>query len=253
MRILPTEDNTVNRAVALRVLEKRGHRVTTAGSGREALDALQKEPFDLVLMDLQTPEMDGFEATAAMRRDEEKTGGHIPIIALTASAMKGDRERCLEAGMDSYVSKPIRARRLYEVVEGFLSRAGESESGEDDRSPPTEPMIFDSTATLSWVDGDAELLREVIDLFISEAPEMLSNIRESIARSDAQALERAAHKLKGSVGNFRATGAMDASEVLEVMGRDGDLASADEAYDRLESEISLLERALAPHARLGER
>jgi len=116
LRILLAEDNRVNQLLAVRLLEKRGHEVTVVNNGREALEALDREIFDLVLMDMQMPEMDGFEATASIRRLEQATGRHMPIIAMTAHAMKGDEEKCLEAGLDGYLSKPIDPDRLYETV-----------------------------------------------------------------------------------------------------------------------------------------
>ena len=112
-----TDDNLVNQRLVTRLLEKRGHRVTTASNGLEALEALQKEPYDLVLMDVQMPRMDGFEATAKIRKSENGTNSRIPIIALTAHAMKGDRERCLAAGMDGYLTKPIRLPELEELIQ----------------------------------------------------------------------------------------------------------------------------------------
>ena len=117
MRILLAEDNAVNQLLASRVLEKHGHRVVTAGNGRAALERLEKATFDLVLMDIQMPEMDGFEATAAIRKEEESTGNHLPIIAMTAHAMEGDRERCLAAGMDGYIAKPIQVEDLIDAIE----------------------------------------------------------------------------------------------------------------------------------------
>ena len=116
-RILLAEDGLVNQRVAVELLTLRGHSVEVAANGIEVLEALERDSFDLILMDLQMPEMDGFEATAAIRAKEVDTGAHIPIVAMTAHAMKGDRERCLEAGMDEYIPKPIRARRVYEMVD----------------------------------------------------------------------------------------------------------------------------------------
>jgi len=116
LRILVVEDNAVNQALAVRLLEKRGHKVTVAGNGKEALVALEKDPFDLVLMDVQMPEMDGFEATAVIREKEKMSGNHLPVVAMTAHAMAGDRERCLEAGMDDYITKPIRPEELSELL-----------------------------------------------------------------------------------------------------------------------------------------
>jgi len=126
LRVLVAEDNAVNQRLASRLLEKRGHRVTVMVNGRNALEALANQTFDLVLMDLQMPEMDGFEATAAIREREKDNGGHIPIIALTAHAMKGDMERCLAAGMDGYLSKPIRPQELDDLLEKYLARRTET-------------------------------------------------------------------------------------------------------------------------------
>jgi CheY-like chemotaxis protein len=123
LRVLLAEDNTINQKLAARVLEKRGHTVWIANNGREALEAMEKQTFDIVLMDVQMPEMDGLEATAAIRGMEKGAGTHIPIIAMTAEAMKGDRERCLAAGMDSYASKPIQAKELFEAIEALVPMA----------------------------------------------------------------------------------------------------------------------------------
>lgn len=138
LRILLAEDNTINQTLALRLLEKRGYRVSVACDGRAALTALEKEGFDLILMDVQMPEMDGFEATAAIREKEKSTGGHIPIIAMTAHALKGDHERCLSAGMDGYVSKPIRTTELFAAIESVIGKVSE---GETDRANPTNVSI----------------------------------------------------------------------------------------------------------------
>jgi len=123
LRILLAEDNAVNQMLAVRLLERQGHAVTVADNGREAITALERQPFDMVLMDVQMPEMGGFEATARIREAEQKTGRHVPIIALTAHAMKGDRERCLAAGMDGYVAKPIKPVELFEVIDRVMAAA----------------------------------------------------------------------------------------------------------------------------------
>ncbi len=128
LRILLAEDNAVNRKIACHVLEKQGHHVTVAGDGRKALNALDQTPFDVVLMDVQMPEMDGFEATGAIRARERATGMHLPIIAMTAHAMQGDRERCIAAGMDDYISKPLDIKELIELLEKF-SEGVQQEAG----------------------------------------------------------------------------------------------------------------------------
>jgi CheY-like chemotaxis protein len=126
LRILLVEDNPINQKVAQRLLEKAGHNVTVANNGREALDIIGREKFGLVLMDIQMPEMDGLEATVAIRENERQSGGHLPIVALTAHAMKGDRERCLEAGMDGYVTKPVVQQVLFQTMADVLAVAGNS-------------------------------------------------------------------------------------------------------------------------------
>jgi PAS domain S-box-containing protein len=253
LHILLAEDDAVNQKMVVRMLQKRGHTVAVAKNGKEALAALEKEAFDIVLMDVQMPEMDGFEATAAIRSKEKTTGApkaegvgerseHIPIVAMTAHAMKGDRERCLEAGMDNYVSKPIKAQELFDVIESLVSASAKAETEKPAEQQADE--IFDKTAALDRVDGDAELLMELVEAFFEEYPGLLSQIRESIAQGDSQTLMRAANTIKGSVGIFAAKPAFEAAFKLEMMGRNGDLAHAEEAYAALEAEIKRLKPAL---------
>ncbi|HJY82170.1 MAG TPA: response regulator [Candidatus Binatia bacterium] len=268
LHILLAEDNAINQRVAVGMLEKRGHTVVVAGNGKEALAAAERESFDLILMDVQMPEMDGFEAARAIREKEERARSplspqsavrspqdpglrilepgllHIPIVAMTAHAMKGDRERCLEAGMDSYVSKPLQVQQLFEVIAGLVPSLAEAEADTPEQTAPTEP-VFDRNAALERVEGNWELLQEIVGLFFDEIPRLLSAVQEPIARGDAKALERAAHTLKGAVGNFGAQGAFDAALRLEVMGRGRDLTNAAEVYAELEKEVARLERALA--------
>jgi two-component system, sensor histidine kinase and response regulator len=146
LRLLLAEDNAVNQMLAVRLLEKRGHTVTMVVNGRDALAAFEKEPFDAILMDVQMPEMDGFEATAAIRVREKSTGGHIPIIAMTAHSLVGDQERCLAAGMDGYVSKPIRTQQLFAVIEGFFATEAETDPsavrGKDEEHTANEQELF---------------------------------------------------------------------------------------------------------------
>jgi PAS domain S-box-containing protein len=198
--------------------------------------------FDLVLMDVQMPEMDGFEATEQIRRWEQESGGHLPIIAMTAYAMKGDRERCLEAGMDGYVAKPIQAQELWRAVEGVLPptpRAAPAASALESMEE-----VLDKKEALAEVGGNVHLLRELAGLFLDDCPRQMQEIREAIACRDAPRLRLAAHTLKGSVGNFSAPRAFAAAWQLERMGRELDLARAEEAQTTLEREIQRLEEAL---------
>jgi|SRR5579863_1186754 len=257
LRILLAEDNAVNQRLAIKVLEKRGHQVVVADNGKQALAAWERDEFDLILMDVQMPEMDGFEATNAIRRREAgddrqaAVPAHVPIVAMTAHAMKGDRERCLAAGMDAYVSKPLQVQQLFAVIESVLPSVVE----EDNRT--VEPVqaqtpagarasepVFDRDLVMARVEGDMELLREIVGLFLEETPQLLSNITESIASGDPVALERAAHALKGSVGNFGTKTAYEPALRLEAMGRGREMADAHEVYLKLEKEVAFLRDAL---------
>jgi signal transduction histidine kinase/CheY-like chemotaxis protein/HPt (histidine-containing phosphotransfer) domain-containing protein len=249
LRILLAEDNEVNQELAVKTLRKRGHTVVVAGNGREALAVLEKEIVDLVLMDVQMPEMDGFAATAAVREREKATGGRIPIVALTAHAMKGDRERCLAAGMDAYVTKPLRVEELFEVLARLLPVAGEAAAVPANNGTPTAngrptETVFDQYATLARVEGDRELLLTMINLYLAQAEELLPEIRRAGERGDCKALERLAHKLKGSLGNFSARPAAEAALRLEIMGRTGQLVQSEEALAELEHEAALFREAL---------
>jgi two-component system sensor histidine kinase/response regulator len=244
LRILVAEDNAVNRRLVIGLLEPLGHRLTLTVNGREALDALDRETFDLVLTDVQMPEMDGFELTAAIRQREQATGGHIPIVAMTAHALKGDRERCLAAGMDDYVSKPIRAADLLRAIAAVApgaagplpTPAGPAAGG---------PAAIDPAPLLVEVGGNEGLVRELAGLCARECDRLLGEIRAAIDRGDAAALKVAAHGLKGALTNFRAGAAVEAAWRLECLGRDGTLAGADDAYRVLEAEVRNVGPALA--------
>jgi two-component system, sensor histidine kinase and response regulator len=248
LRILLAEDNEINQILAVRILETRGHTVVVAGDGRETLAAFDRESVDLVLMDIQMPEMDGFAATAAIRERERLTGGHVPIVALTAHAMKGDRERCLASGMDGYASKPLRVDELLEVIARLVpvATAAAVPAGSAAPVPPEQPaeMVFDRVAALARVEGDEELLRNMIRLFLAQAEKLLPEIRSAGERDDGKTLERSAHKLKGSMGSFGADRAFAAALRLEVMGRNGECARAKEACLDLEREVDCLREAL---------
>ncbi|MCS6977050.1 MAG: response regulator [Gemmatales bacterium] len=263
-RILLAEDSPVNQKLAVALLERRGHQVRVARTGREALTLLEQEPFDLILMDVQMPEMDGFEATEAIRRREAIHGGHIPIIALTAHAMKGDRERCLEAGMDAYLAKPIRAQELYDLIES-IPPAITTETYRPTPTVPYEPPVQESPQRSSscsspqgehcnWqlglrrVGGDEALLREIAKLLLDECPRLLSEIRAGIAANDPGRVKLAAHTLKGSLDHVGADTARSLAEELERLGRERNLFSSRELCSTLEREWESLRPELAAYA-----
>ncbi len=250
LSVLLAEDNAVNRALMIQLLKKRGHRVTVAENGREAVEAHIRERFDVVLMDVQMPEMDGFEATAAIRAGEAPTGVHLPIIALTAHAMEGDRARCLAGGMDFYLTKPVRPGELYEMLEAAATRThrtGEqAEASGGPKQPATAPGVqaFNPLDALANVADDRELLGQMVQLFRAESPRMLSAIRAGVAAGDATALARSAHALKGSVGSFGPTESFESARELERMGREGDLVGVADRVEALAAQIGDLERDL---------
>jgi signal transduction histidine kinase/CheY-like chemotaxis protein/HPt (histidine-containing phosphotransfer) domain-containing protein len=234
LRILLAEDNPVNQKLAIRLLEKRGHHVELANDGREALQLLDHGKFDLVLMDVQMPNLDGFEATAEIRKREAQTGEHIPILAMTAHAMKGDRERCLSAGMDGYVSKPIQPAELRAEIAALMA-ATPPQSG----PPPAEPavavtpangQVFDQEEALRHVGGEMDLLQEIATVFLKESPRMVNELRDAVAARDAHRVNRAAHTLKGAVATLGAPAARDLAFQIEKLGANGEL---DEAASRL--------------------
>ena len=244
LKILLAEDNEVNQFLATTLLEKEGHRVVVAANGQEALDVLEKEPFDLVLMDVQMPVMDGFEATARLRAREEQTGKHIPVIAMTAHAMKGDRERCLAAGMDGYVSKPVQARELALAIREL---APETSAAPRTTAPPPEGTagrpagkLVDSAVLLERVGGREDRMRKIIQVFLVESSKLMADIQEAIAAGEAARLKRSAHSLKGAVGIFGVAEVFEAVRQLETMGQEEDLSHAGEVYATLETTMGQL-------------
>ena len=244
LRVLVAEDNEFNQELMASLLKRWGHVPVLAGDGRAAMAAWEKEPFDLILMDVQMPEMDGFAATKAIRAKESAANTHIPIVALTAHAMKGDRERCLAAGMDAYVSKPIRAAEFFEVIARLLLSHVEGAKGTP--APEGQPeAVFDLDAALTGADGDRELLRWMVHVFSGQCPKLLGEIRDSVLCGDSAALERAAHKFKASVDQFGAQRAYQAAARLEELGGAGDVTGFQQAYPELEEAVRQLQAALA--------
>jgi CheY-like chemotaxis protein len=252
LRVLLAEDHLVNQRLMVALLEEQGHQVVVAGNGQQALAALEQQPCDVILMDVQMPVMDGFEATARLRAQQKQTGRHIPIIALTAHAMKGDRERCLAAGMDGYLSKPIRARELFQAIDCLVAPGGQAEADRSEGEPgpaadqaqPAE-IVFNEAQALVYVGGNARLLAELAVIFLQDSPRQLAEVGEAIARGDASGLQRAAHSIKGCVSNFGAPAAVRAAWKLESLGASGKMTGAEEAHRTLQEAIGQLQAALA--------
>ena len=239
VKVLVAEDNPVNQLVAVKLLTRRGHTVTVANNGREALAALARDTFDLVLMDVQMPVMGGFEATAAIREAEMSTGAHVRIIAMTAHVMTGDRERCFAAGMDGYLSKPIDRRMLLAVVE---QDEATTQALPRTRAPDAAPI--DPEALMERLEGDRELFAEVVNLFLEDCPVRVAAIRTAIDRRDANLLRTTSHALKGAAANLSAARVFAVAETLERLGAESRLDAADAAWRTLSVETATLMIAL---------
>eukprot|EP00913_Durusdinium_trenchii_P013373 g12554.t1 len=246
LNVLLVEDNLINQKVAIRMLSKMGHTVTTADNGKLALESLESRPFDLVLMDVQMPVMDGPTATAAIRRREQHSGGHIPIIAMTANAMRGDREKCLAAGMDEYVSKPVNPEELVKAIQrviGHDSKPVQDRSAIAAKTPHSIP-IFDPDGALERVDGDVEFLQELIGDFLEACDPMVAEMRASVSGNDCSTLRRVAHTLKSNVGCLGSETTAASAFRLEEIGRQEHLDEAADALTELESHLVELQSAL---------
>jgi CheY-like chemotaxis protein len=240
LRVLLAEDNPVNQTLAMRILEKLGHKVQVANNGREAFERAQAEEFDVILMDVQMPEMDGLEATSAIREAELGTGKHVPIVAMTAHAMKGDREKCLSAGMDEYLSKPIRIDELKQA----MSEIEKTRNISQFPGHNSFRAIGQLESLLDSVLGDRTLLSEMAELWLEDSVKQESQIRTGLDSGDTMMAQRAAHALKGSVGTFQAATAQDAASQLEISAKDGDLVAARKAFERLSTQLDLVRQDL---------
>ncbi|MDI3326472.1 PAS domain-containing protein [Pontibacterium granulatum] len=280
LHVLLAEDGLINQKVATKLLEQRGYTVVIASNGKEAVERYTRENFDLVLMDVQMPEMDGFQATQRIREMEADSASHLPIIAMTANAMKGDREQCLNAGMDDYIPKPIRSQQFYDTIEQVVKAAAseasqpatgatqvaslQKTSVEEARSKgiesketqakekvvetvPAPLEVFDPDGALEQVAGDMGVLEDLVTLFYDECPKLMTEIQTTLAAGDAVALRRAAHTLKGSAAVFAAKRTVNTALQLELIARDGKLESASDILETLEADVEQLKQALQSH------
>jgi signal transduction histidine kinase/DNA-binding response OmpR family regulator/HPt (histidine-containing phosphotransfer) domain-containing protein len=243
LQILVAEDNLTNQTLVRLLLEQEGHEVTVVPNGRAAVTSSAARKYDVILMDVQMPEMDGFEATAAIRQRERDTGAHVPIVAMTAHAMAGDRERCLAEGMDAYLSKPLRPEDLLATIDGLLLGPATSREPRSDRSSQRVETTaigpsIDGAALLADFGGNSALMADVIRVFLSDAPAQMETLRAAVAAGDAGAIAAAAHALKGSVGLFSKGAAYEAARTLEHAARAGELADVRARYTRILDDLS---------------
>jgi PAS domain S-box-containing protein len=233
LRILLAEDSPTNQLIATTNLKKAGHTVQVANNGRKAVQAWEAGEFDLILMDMAMPEMDGLEVTQAIRQKEKGTGRHTPVIAMTAFALKEYQDKCRLAGMDGYVTKPVSPDELHRAITPFLAQRRKQPALPEKPSEP--PVKLDEA--LEVVGGDLDLLRDVVQMSLNECPEQVQALRGAMDQQDAHGVERSAHRLKGILGNVGGMAAREAVQRLESMGTRGDLAGGPAALKRFEDEL----------------
>ena len=224
LRVLLAEDHPINQKVATRMLEDMGHEVFVVTNGRLAVEAVAAGSFDAVLMDVAMPEMGGFEALEIIRVREGFEGGRLPIIALTAHAMAGDRQRCLDAGFDDYLSKPVRAAGLAASLARVVAPSAPAPI--DQAGPSADRPAFDPDEALDGLAGDEPLLREILGVFLEEGPRLVAELRQAAEQGDAPSLKRQGHTLAGTAGHFAAHDVVDAARRVEAIGQSSDLTEA---------------------------
>jgi len=260
LQVLVAEDNLVNQMLVVTLLMKAGHEVALVSNGAEAVAIWKQQPFDVILMDMQMPEMDGFEAVAHIRRAEREKGKLIPIVAMTAHALVGDQQRCLDAGMDGYISKPLDSVKLLDAIDAAVGRSFSDPAlrPAETKAPPlldpAQEKVIDEVLLEKLTGGDLGLLRELVRIYNETRPELICNIDLAIEKQDAEKLRDAAHALKGAVSNFAAVPALQACAELERIGSSADLSNVAQARRDLDYHLEafhakLLTMALAEAAR----
>jgi len=243
LQVLVAEDNAVNEVLIVRVLEKLGHTPVVAHTGKEALALASSRKFDLVFMDVQMPEMDGLTATAAIREAEKAGGPRLPIFAMTAHAMKGDRERCLEAGMDGYIAKPLRLSDIEQTLAGVANGSSASPCVVA-AHPPAANRAWNKAEALARIDGDEDLLAELCQIFLQESPKLLEKLRRAVTDGDFETVMKTAHSLKGESSYLGAARAAQAARQLEQVGQERNQDAVTQTFAVLEREIADLNLSL---------
>jgi len=238
-KILLVEDNEMNRDMLSRRLTKKGHEVSIAVDGQEGVDMARSEKPEIILLDMSLPVMDGWEAARTLKADDATWA--IPIIALTAHAMEGDRERCLEAGMDDYVSKPISASKLFQAIDTLVPPEPEEEVPMPASAGPAadgnKSVSLNADGLIRSFENDQELFQELVEIFLNDSPQMLNTLRDSLKSTDAKTFKRTAHSLKGMLRNFQAESAAETAFELEQIGEQGKLDDADDIVDSLAGQL----------------
>lgn len=247
LRVLLAEDTIPNQKLVLAILGERGHTVQVASNGRDAIELVQQQDFDLVLMDVQMPIVDGFQTTAAIRALPDAVKSRLPIVAMTAHAMVGDQQRCLAAGMDAYLTKPISSQELIETVERLARRAGRPQAAEPSVSPDPSGLAdraFNCGAALASLGGRANLLHQMVAFFFEDAPRRLAEMQAGLQEQTPSTIAQAAHRLKGTLVYLGAEPALQAAQRVEQIGKTRDLKEAASAIRSLTTELTRLEAAL---------
>jgi two-component system sensor histidine kinase/response regulator len=252
LRILLAEDNLVNQKLTLSLLRKEGHHVRLAENGQEALDRLEEETFDLVLMDVQMPVMDGFEAAGAIRERERKNGGHIPIVAMTANAMRGDQERCLDAGMDEYLAKPIDPDRLRRTLNEWRwklrrtspdapgARLDGVERSDESAGTGSDEAPVNTAQALLRADNDRVRMCEMLSASAQDMARLMTDLRSAAGARDAQAVAASAHKLKKAAAAVSAEPATRLAQQVATLSTSGDLERVESLLNEFQRQVDLL-------------
>jgi two-component system, sensor histidine kinase and response regulator len=247
VRFLLAEDNEINQQVALGILKNFGYRTDVVSNGKEAVEAMERISYDIVLMDCQMPQMDGYEATKEIRRPRSKVlNRKVPIIAMTANAMKGDREKCLAVGMNDYIPKPIHPEKLLKVIEKWLVKTNGGVH-QDEIPCDLEPVktVFDKTGLIDRLLGDKDLAHEILDGFLADVPDTFNTLKEALDNGDTRLIQQKAHGLKGASGNVGAMALENIAYQIELAGKAKDLIKAGSLIAELDSQFETLKKSLA--------